>query len=105
LQRIEKGAQAISEVPNEYFENLYKAYLGGENGRGALYVVMVLLFMALVGKKLLDCSQVVIETLSGISAGIPDLVGGAITEAIGKNKFLHYFCILKNNQKHKKHQI
>lgn len=90
VQQIKEGAQLVeeaikaSEVPNEYFENLYKAYLGGENGRGALYVVMVLLFMALVGKKLLDCSQVLIETLSGISAGIPDLVGGALTEATTK---------------------
>ncbi len=71
-------------VPNEYFDNLYEAFLGGENGSGALYVVMVLIFMAFVGKKLLDSSLVMIETLSGISAAIPDLVGSALTEATTK---------------------
>lgn len=68
-------------VPNEYYETLYAAFLGGEDG-SALYVVLILLFTAFLGIHLINSANVVIEAISGLAGDLPSLVGSAIVGVI-----------------------
>ena len=68
-------------VPNEYYETLYAAFLGGEDG-SALYVVLILLFTAFLGIHLINSANVVIEAISGLAGDLPSLIGSAIVGVI-----------------------
>ena len=68
-------------VPNEYYETLYAAFLGGEDG-SALYVVLILLFTAFLGIHLINSANVVIEAISGLAGDLPSLIGSVIVGVI-----------------------
>ena len=71
-------ADAINrEMSSDYFPELYDVFTGGPNG-GAFFIAILLLLSMLLGFYVIQAGNVVVDTLSGMSSGLPGLVGNVV---------------------------
>lgn len=71
-------ADAINkEMSSDYFPELYDVFTGGPNG-GAFFIAVLLLLSMLLGFYVIKAGNVVVDTLSGMSSGLPGLVGNVV---------------------------